>query len=117
MSEKITITFVTSDGEKFVTEASIGKNVLEIAREIGAPLAGACEASLACATCHVIVEDKEYFEKTKGNLEDNSLTEEEEDLLDMAPEVSMTSRLGCQIILTKDMDGMVLKIPMHNRND
>ncbi|KAL0265531.1 UNVERIFIED_CONTAM: hypothetical protein PYX00_010924 [Menopon gallinae] len=80
---------------------------LDAAREVGAPLPGVCEGSLACSTCHL----------TKKNLENGELSEDEEDLLDMAPEVEPNSRLGCQIIITKEMENMVLKIPSSTRNE
>ena len=55
-------------------------------------LEGACEASLACSTCHVYVDEK-YFDKL------DEPKEEEDDMLDMAPELRQNSRLGCQITL------------------
>ena len=115
--EKVTITFVTAENEKIEATVPVGTNVLDAAREVGAPLPGVCEASLACSACHVIVEDNTFFEVTKKNLEGGELSEDEEDLLDMAPEVEPNSRLGCQIILTKEMDGMILKLPASTRND
>jgi len=119
MSEqkKVTIIFVTAEGEKIEATVPVGMNVLDAAREVGAPLPGVCEASLACSTCHVIVEDDTFFSISKKNLEGSELSEDEEDLLDMAPEVEPNSRLGCQIILTEEMDGMVLRIPSSTRND
>lgn len=70
---------------------------------------GACEASLACTTCHVYVHDN-YADKIPEALE------KEEDLLDMAPFLKENSRLGCQIILTKDLEGMELELPKATRN-
>lgn len=69
---------------------------------------GACEASLACTTCHVYVMNhgKQLPEAT----------DQEEDLLDMAPFLKENSRLGCQIILTKELEGLELKLPSATRN-
>lgn len=117
MVDMVNIIFLTSDGERIESKVRVGTTILEAAKNVHAPLPGACEGSLACSTCHVILESKEDFEITKQNLENNELLEEEEDLLDMAPEVSPTSRLGCQIIVSKDMEGMVFKLPTHTRND
>lgn len=69
---------------------------------------GACEASLACTTCHVYV--KNHSELLP------EATEKEEDLLDMAPFLKENSRLGCQIILTKELDGIELQLPSATRN-
>ena len=70
---------------------------------------GACEGSLACSTCHVIVE-RPWF----GKLTDP--TEDEEDMLDLAFDLQETSRLGCQIIMTEKLDGLVVKLPAGTRN-
>jgi ferredoxin len=85
-------------------EASIGLSILEVAHENNIDLEGACEGSLACATCHVILEEKIY--NTLGEP-----TEAEEDMLDFAFGLTHNSRLGCQIILTKELDGMRVIIP------
>lgn len=70
---------------------------------------GACEASLACTTCHVYVLG-EYLEKL------SEADEKEEDLLDMAPYLKENSRLGCQIILNKELEGIKLQLPKATRN-
>jgi len=70
---------------------------------------GACEGSLACSTCHVILEDEIY-----DKLEEP--TDEENDMLDLAPGLTETSRLGCQVIMSKDLDGMVVTLPNATRN-
>ena len=72
-------------------------------------LEGACEGSLACSTCHVIV-DNAYFNKLSEPSED------EEDMLDLAFGLTKTSRLGCQIVLSKDLDGIVVEVPDETRN-
>ncbi|XP_076177233.1 adrenodoxin-like protein 1, mitochondrial Ferredoxin 1 isoform X2 [Ptiloglossa arizonensis] len=75
----------------------------------GIEMEGACEASLACTTCHVYVHHN-YTEKLP------IAEEKEEDLLDLAPFLKENSRLGCQIILTKDLDGIELELPQATRN-
>ena len=115
--ESVNITFKIP-GEKDITASfPVGTTILDAARQVGAPLPGVCEASLACSTCHVIIESQTFFEITKKNLPDHELSEDEEDLLDMAPDVEPTSRLGCQVVLTPEMDGMVVKVPTNNRNE
>lgn len=106
--ERIKVIFI--DGEKEIeVEAMVGLSILEIAHQHDIDLEGACEGSLACATCHVILEEKIY-----NNLEQPS--EAEEDMLDLAFGLTHTSRLGCQIILTKELDGMRIKLPSATRN-
>ncbi|XP_029677499.1 adrenodoxin-like protein, mitochondrial isoform X2 [Formica exsecta] len=75
----------------------------------GIEMEGACEASLACTTCHVYVHH-DYMDKLPIP------EEKEEDLLDLAPFLKENSRLGCQIILTKELDGIELKLPKATRN-
>jgi 2Fe-2S ferredoxin len=98
------IIFEVADGKEVEVEATEGLSVLEIARQYAIDLEGACEGSLACSTCHVIVDD--IFYKLLP-----PIAEAEEDMLDLAFGLTKTSRLGCQIIVTKDMDGMRLKLP------
>lgn len=87
----------------------IGDNLLYLAHRYEIPMEGACEASLACTTCHVYVnsDHKDVLPEA---------TEKEEDLLDMAPFLKENSRLGCQIILTKELDGLVVELPKATRN-
>lgn len=103
------ITFILQDGTEKEVEAPIGLSVLEIAHKNNIDLEGACEGSLACSTCHVIV-DKEYFEKL------NEPSEDEEDMLDLAFGLTHTSRLGCQIKITEELDGLRVKLPAATRN-
>ncbi|MFL1781294.1 2Fe-2S ferredoxin [Candidatus Hepatincolaceae symbiont of Richtersius coronifer] len=108
--KNVNVIFITSDGEKISVEVPVGTSVLEAAHQNGVPLEGACEGSLACSTCHVILE-KEYYSKLPDAIE------EEEDMLDMAFGLTPTSRLGCQIILTNELEGMILTIPSKTRNE
>jgi ferredoxin len=90
-------------------EAKPGSRLLDVAWAVGQPLEGACEGVMACSTCHVIV-DKADFEKLPR------ASDEEEDLLDLAAHATRTSRLACQIILTKDMETLDVRIPAGAKN-
>ena len=90
-------------------DAPLGLSVLEIAHRNDVDIEGACEGSLACSTCHVIV-DPEWYEL----LQDAS--EDEEDMLDLAFGLTATSRLGCQIIITEELDGLTVRLPAATRN-
>lgn len=98
------MTFVEPDGARREVEAKNGLSVLEIAHEHDIDLEGACEGSLACATCHVII-DPEWADKLEAP------SEEEEDMLDLAFGLEKTSRLGCQIIMSEALDGLVVRLP------
>ena len=103
------MTFIDLLGQEKIVEAPNGLSVMEIAHMHDIDLEGACEGSLACSTCHVIVEG-DWFKK----LEDAS--EDEEDMLDLAFGLTSTSRLGCQIIMSDELDGLTVKLPMGSRN-
>ena len=104
------IIFIVENNQEVEVEAEEGLSILEIAKSNDINLEGACEGSLACSTCHVIVEDKEYFRKLP------EAEEAEEDMLDLAFGLTATSRLGCQIIMSKEMNGMKLRLPSATRN-
>ena len=103
------MTFIERDGTARQVDAPLGLSVLEIAHKHGVEIEGACEGSLACSTCHVIVNDG-WFGKLA------TPTEDEEDMLDLAFDLQETSRLGCQIIMTDALDGLVVKLPSGTRN-
>ena len=103
------MTFIQRDGSPREVEAPIGLSVLEIAHRNDIDIEGACEGSLACSTCHVIV-DPEWYELLKD------ATEDEEDMLDLAFGLTQTSRLGCQIIMTEELDGLTVRLPQATRN-
>ena len=90
-------------------EVPEGTSVLEAAHRNDIELEGACEGSLACSTCHVVVTSK-WFNKL------DEASEEEDDLLDRAFGLSATSRLGCQVIITKELDGIEVTIPDYSVN-
>lgn len=103
------VTFIYPDGHEQTVDAPSGISVMETAHKFGVPLEGACEGSLACSTCHVIV-DKEWFDKLKPASED------EEDMLDLAFGLTHTSRLGCQIMVSETLDGIRVTLPAATRN-
>ena len=103
------MTFIETDGTRREVDAPLGLSILEVARRHDIDLEGACEGSLACSTCHVVVE-KEWFEKLAPASED------EEDMLDLAFGLTHTSRLGCQIRMSNELDGLVVKLPAATRN-
>jgi 2Fe-2S ferredoxin len=101
--------FIERDGKQKEVEAPLGLSVLEIAHRNSVDIEGACEGSLACSTCHVIVDGAWFGKLAKP-------TEDEEDMLDLAFDLQETSRLGCQLIMTDALDGLVVKLPAGSRN-
>ena len=102
------MTFIKQDGSRIEVDAPLGLSVLEIAHKNDIDLEGACEGSLACSTCHVIV-DPEWYELLEA------ATEDEEDMLDLAFGLTHTSRLGCQIKITPELDGLTVSLPAATR--
>ncbi|KAF8504197.1 2Fe-2S ferredoxin-type domain-containing protein [Hysterangium stoloniferum] len=106
----IKIHFRDSKGESLKTiEAREGDNILDLAHEYDIDLEGACEGSVACSTCHVILEPDAYDALPEPE-------DDENDMLDMAFGLTDTSRLGCQVKVTPDLDGMIVKLPSATRN-
>ena len=103
------MTFIERDGTRREVDAPLGLSVLELAHKNDVDLEGACEGSLACSTCHVIV-DPEWYDVLEGASED------EEDMLDLAFGLTHTSRLGCQIKMTEELDGLTVTLPTATRN-
>ncbi|KAJ7104077.1 putative YAH1-ferredoxin of the mitochondrial matrix [Mycena belliarum] len=106
----ITIHFKDAKGSLVKTiEANEGDDLLSIAHEHDIDLEGACEGSVACSTCHVIL-TPEYYDLLPEPDDD------ENDMLDMAFALTDTSRLGCQVKLTRELDGMTATLPSATRN-
>lgn len=103
------MTFIERDGTRREVDAPLGLSVLEIAHRHNVDIEGACEGSLACSTCHVVVAP-EWFDLLKDPSED------EEDMLDLAFGLTKTSRLGCQIIITEELDGLTVSLPAGTSN-
>jgi 2Fe-2S ferredoxin len=99
------ITFIQPDGAQQITDAEPGMTVMEAAKLADVPgIEAECGGSCACATCHVYV-DAAWRDKA-GKAENM-----EEDMLDFAFDVREESRLACQIRVTPELDGLVLRVP------
>jgi len=116
MAENSSIRVYFIEGEKS-TEINVNlsdnladnPSILEVAHSHDISLEGACEGSLACSTCHVYFDQEVY-----DDLDDP--TEAEDDMLDLAFGLTATSRLGCQIKLSLEHDGMKIYVPAESRN-
>ena len=99
-----TVTFRLPDGSARRYQVADGLTLLDVARIHDLAIEGACGGSMACATCHVIV-DEAFAARLPAP------SAEEEDMLDLAAEVAPNSRLGCQIRLSSALDGLVVQVP------
>lgn len=108
--EELYVTFIEKDGQEHKFAVSAGDNLLDIAQANDLEMEGACGGSCACSTCHVIVVDEDYYDKMPEPEDD------ENDMLDLAFGLTETSRLGCQVKMTKELDGLVVKLPSMTRN-
>lgn len=104
------VTFVEKDGSEVTFEVADGDNLLDIAQSNDLEMEGACGGSCACSTCHVVVATEEMFDKMEEPSDD------ENDMLDLAFGLTETSRLGCQVCMSKELDGLVVKLPSMTRN-
>jgi 2Fe-2S ferredoxin len=95
---------IDAGGAEHRIEAPCGLSVMQVARMHDLGIEGTCDGSLACATCHVIVAP-EHADRL------GEASAEEEDMLDLALGVRPTSRLGCQIVLTEELDGLTVHLP------
>lgn len=127
-SGRLHVTFIDKEGDEHSFEVSAGDNLLDIAqandlemegkhnpgglrgRNRANSRPGACGGSCACSTCHVIVEDEAFYDKM------NEPDDDENDMLDLAFGLTETSRLGCQVVMSKDLDGLRVKLPSMTRN-
>ena len=105
-----TMTFITRNGTPMDVDAPNGLSVMEIAHKhaLNADIEGACGGSLACATCHVWVHP-DWVDQCMP--EDGDISEDEEDMLDLAFDLKKSSRLSCQIMMSDDLDGLVVAVP------
>ncbi|CXJ19426.1 adrenodoxin-type ferredoxin, putative [Plasmodium berghei] len=108
-SDEINVTFLNHDNHETTVKAQVGDSILKVAHENNINIEGACEGFCACSTCHVII-DNQFYELLP-EAQDNEL-----DMLELAPCITETSRLGCQVKLTKELDGMKIKLPPMTRN-
>lgn len=99
------VIFESADGgTRREVDANVGQSLLEISHENDVEIEGACEGSMACSTCHLVI-DSEFY----GRLPAPS--EEEQDMLCLTFGLRPTSRLGCQVILTEELDGLIVRLP------
>lgn len=103
------MTFIDPDGTRHEVEAPVGDTVLDIAHANDIDIEGACEGSLSCSTCHVVVNLEDYERLAEPS-------EDEEDMLDLAFGLTETSRLGCQIVMSEALDGLTVALPDETRN-
>ncbi|KAJ2081381.1 mitochondrial matrix iron-sulfur protein [Coemansia sp. RSA 988] len=108
-AKNVTVTFIEPDGNEVKATGEEGTNLMELAHENDVDLEGACEGACACSTCHIILPDSIY-----DSLPEPS--DEENDMLDLAFGLTDTSRLGCQVMLSPEMEGMRIKLPSATRN-
>ena len=99
------IIFYKEKGTRTEIEVQPGQTLLEVAREHDIDIEGTCEGNMACATCHLII-DKDWFSKLP------KATEDEADMLDLVNGLTLNSRLGCQIKVTDDLDGLIVFLPV-----
>jgi ferredoxin len=104
------VRFISAKGEQVhEVQAPAGERLLDIAQAEGQPLEGTCEGQMACSTCHVIVDAADFQKLPRAS-------EEEEDMLDLAVNVTRHSRLACQIWLSDDLDSLTVRMPGAARN-
>ncbi|PKO84022.1 MAG: hypothetical protein CVU17_05425 [Betaproteobacteria bacterium HGW-Betaproteobacteria-11] len=100
----ITVTFILKDGSRQTLDATEGETVMQLATGNGVPgIEGACGGFCSCATCHVYVESDHALPPIADD--------EEAMLAGTAASLEANSRLGCQIRLTPELDGLVVRMP------
>ena len=105
----VSVVFVDKVGVGKRVSGPTGQNLVRLAHANAVELEGACECSLACSTCHVILEPHVYDALAPPG-------EDEEDLLDLAFGLTPTSRLGCQVSLGPELEGAKVQLPQATRN-
>ncbi len=102
------ITFMLKDGSEKMVDAPLGLSLMEVAVKNNIDqIEGACGGSLACATCHLYVKP-DWWDIC---LPDGEKSDDEEDMLDLGFDIRKTSRLCCQIMVTEELDGLVVAVP------
>ena len=100
----ISVNFILPNGQKITTSAVQGQSLLEVAWQNQLPIEGTCSGTMACSTCHLFVDPLWGSLLKKPH-------EEELAMLDLAVGVTTRSRLGCQIRLTEELDGITVALP------
>jgi len=99
------ITYIEHGGKTHIVDAPVGTTVMENAIKNGVPgIVAECGGACSCATCHVHI-DEAWKDKV------GPPSPMEEDMLDFAFDVRPTSRLSCQIKMTDELDGLVVRTP------
>lgn len=106
-SFRVSITFLRANGERIQAKGKIGESLLDVVvnNNIDLDGFGACEGTLTCSTCHLIFKQPDYDKLPEKP------SDEEMDMLDLAYELTETSRLGCQITLSKELNGLEVQLP------
>ncbi|KAI4219610.1 MAG: hypothetical protein L6R36_008202 [Xanthoria steineri] len=107
---RLHVTFIDKDGAQHSFEVAAGDNLMDIAQAEDLEMEGACGGSCACSTCHVIVDDPDKYDAMPEPSDD------ENDMLDLAFGLTETSRLGCQVKMAKEIDGVKIRLPSMTRN-
>ena len=106
----VNIKIIDREGESHQIEAptDMDMNIMELCKAYGLPVKGTCGGMALCSTCHVYVESAHQL---------NGMTEDEEDMLDQAFFVEDNSRLGCQLSIVDEMEGLVLRLAPQSDDD
>ena len=99
-----TVKFIKTDGSEHKLNVEKGLTLMEIGRDNNMGLEGTCGGSLSCATCHVYFSDLDFARV-------GSPSDDEMDMLELAFGLTPTSRLGCQITIEDNLDGLTVKVP------
>ena len=99
-----TLKFIRTDGSEHELNVDEGSTLMEIGRDNNMGLEGTCGGSLSCATCHVYFSDADFARVGQPS-------DDEMDMLELAFGLTPTSRLGCQIMIDDNLDGLTVKVP------
>ena len=99
-----TVNFIKPDGSAHIISVDEGTTLMEAGRDNNMGIEGTCGGSLSCATCHVIFSEEDYARV-------GAPSDDEMDMLDLAFGVTPTSRLGCQIRMSDELDGLTVQVP------
>ncbi len=97
------LTIIDPDGTRHQLNAKPGSSVLQIARQNDIAIEGACEGCLSCSTCHVVVDRQDYRRLPAPG-------EDEAEMLNLAYGLTATSRLGCRVRMSEELDGLVVTV-------
>lgn len=106
-NSKVSVTFLKPDGKKVTVKSSLNKSLYDVVIDNNVDIDGfgACEGTLCCTTCHLIFRESDYAKVGQPS-------DEEMDMLDLAYGLTETSRLGCQVLLRKDLDPLEVQVPV-----